>query len=80
MKNITVIKKKANIYRKIKKLYIAMEKKELEVIKEHEPNLYKAVCNVFKDSYEYTRQYRQFCQEMNRKTKDYCQMTIDDFI
>ena len=53
---------------------------ELEVLKEHEPNLYKAVCNVFKDSYEYTRQYRQFCQEMNRKTKDYCQMTIDDFI
>lgn len=53
---------------------------ELEVLKEHEPNLYKAVCNVFKDSYEYTMQYRQFCQEMNRKTKDYCQMTIDDFI
>ena len=53
---------------------------ELEVLKEHEPNLYKAVCNVFKDSYEYTRRYRQFCQEMNRKTKDYCQMTIDDFI
>ena len=53
---------------------------ELEVLKEHEPNLYKAVCNVFKDSYEYTRQYRQFCKEMNRKTKDYCQMAIDDFI
>lgn len=53
---------------------------ELEVIKEHEPNLYKAVCNVFKDSYEYTRQYREFCRQMNRKTKDYCQMTIDDFI
>ena len=53
---------------------------ELEVLKEHEPNLYKAVCNVFKDSYEYTRKYRQFCQKMNRKTKDYCQMTIDDFI
>lgn len=53
---------------------------ELEVLKEHEPNLYKAVYNVFKDSYEYTRQYRKFCQEMNRKAKDYCQMTIDDFI
>lgn len=53
---------------------------ELEVLKEHEPNLYKAVCNVFKDSYEYTRRYKQFCREMNGKTKDYCQMTIDDFI
>lgn len=33
---------------------------ELEVIKEHEPNLYKAVNNIFKDSYEYTRKYNEF--------------------
>jgi 3'-phosphoadenosine 5'-phosphosulfate sulfotransferase (PAPS reductase)/FAD synthetase len=53
---------------------------ELEILKEHEQNLYKAVCNVFKDSYEYTRQYRDFCQKMNRNTKGYHQMSIDDFI
>ena len=33
---------------------------ELEVIREHEPKLYKAVNNIFGDSYEYTRKYREF--------------------
>lgn len=33
---------------------------ELKIIQEHEPNLYKAVCNIFKDSYEYTRKYNEF--------------------
>ena len=40
---------------------------ELEVLKEHEPNLYKAVNNIFGKSYEYTRKYREFCKEMNEK-------------
>jgi 3'-phosphoadenosine 5'-phosphosulfate sulfotransferase (PAPS reductase)/FAD synthetase len=40
---------------------------ELEVIQKYEPKLYKAVCNVFKDSYEYTRQYWKFCDEMSGK-------------
>jgi len=44
---------------------------ELEVLKKHEPKLYRAACNVFKDSYEYSRQYRQYReakeQEKNRK-------------
>lgn len=33
---------------------------ELNIIQEYQPKLYKAVCNIFKDSYEYTRQYRNF--------------------
>ena len=33
---------------------------ELEVIKNYEPKFYNAVNNVFKDSYEYTRAYREF--------------------
>ena len=53
---------------------------ELEVLKEYDPKLYKAVCNVFKDSYEYTRQYRAFCEEMNKKQKKYYQMSLDEFI
>ena len=53
---------------------------ELEATKIYEPKLYNAVCNVFKDSYEYTRQYRQFCDEMNRKSKAYHQLTLSDFI
>lgn len=34
-----------------------------------EPNMYKAVNNVFKDSYEYTRQFRQFIGEMRDREK-----------
>lgn len=36
---------------------------ELEVIKQYEPKLYKAVNNIFADSYEYTRKYKQFVSE-----------------
>lgn len=32
---------------------------ELSVIKKYEPKLYKAVNNIFKDSYEYTRRYNE---------------------
>lgn len=42
---------------------------ELEKTKKYEPKLYKAVNNVFKDSYEYTRKYLQFRQEMKDKEK-----------
>ena len=33
---------------------------ELEVIKNYEPKFYNAVNNIFKDSYEYARAYREF--------------------
>ena len=33
---------------------------ELKVLEEHEPKLYKAVNNVFKGSYEYTKLYQEF--------------------
>ena len=37
---------------------------ELEVIKQYEPKLYKAVNYIFGDSYEYTRKYREFRKQM----------------
>ena len=37
---------------------------ELEVIKQYEPKLYKAVNYIFGDSYEYTRRYREFRKKM----------------
>lgn len=40
---------------------------ELEIIQKYEPKLYKAVMNIFGDSYEYTRAYRKFCEEMDAK-------------
>lgn len=43
--------------------------KELEQIKKYEPNMYKAANFIFKDSYEYTKKYREFCKEMNAKQR-----------
>lgn len=40
---------------------------ELEVIKQNEPKLYIAVNNIFKNSYEYTRAYNKFKNEMEEK-------------
>lgn len=36
---------------------------EMEIIKNYEPKLVIGANNVFKDSYEYTKQYREFCKE-----------------
>ena len=43
---------------------------ELEVIRKYEPKLYKAVNNIFGESYEYTRRYREFCKQMKEKERD----------
>lgn len=43
---------------------------ELAIIKKYEPKLYKACMSVFGKSYEYTRQYREFREEMKRKAKE----------
>ncbi len=50
--------------------------KELQIIQEHEPKLYKAVFNIFGDSYEYTRKYNEFVIENTRTN----QITLFDFI
>lgn len=43
---------------------------ELEITKEYEPKLFMAVNNIFGDSYEYTRKYKEFCKIMNKKNKE----------
>lgn len=53
--------------------------KELEVTRIFEPKLYKAVCNVFKDSYTYTRMYKDFVWNMKRKETS-GQRTIFDYM
>lgn len=40
---------------------------ELEIVKHYKPKLYNAVVNIFKDSYEYTRKYREFRKEIELK-------------
>lgn len=42
---------------------------ELQAIQGYEPKLFKAVNNIFGESYEYTRKYREFYQIMNKKEK-----------
>lgn len=38
---------------------------ELMVLKKYEPKLYKAAVNIFKNSYEYTRKYKEFVKLKN---------------
>ena len=57
---------------------------ELGMITENEPKLYKAVTNIFFDSYEYTRKYRQFKNANKGKkeieeTDEYRQMELFDY-
>lgn len=40
---------------------------ELQIIESFEPRLYKAATNIFADSYNYTRQYLEFREEMKAK-------------
>lgn len=40
---------------------------ELKIMKKYEPKLYKAVCYIFKDSYEYTIKYNEFKERFNNK-------------
>lgn len=44
---------------------------ELQIIEKYEPKLYKAVNNIFGDSYEYTRKYKEFCRKMDEKYGSY---------
>jgi len=54
---------------------------ELKIIQKYEPKLLKAVNNIFKDSYGYTRAYRAFVKENFKNVKKEIdgQMSIDDY-
>lgn len=53
---------------------------ELNVLEEYEPLLHKVACNVFSESYEYTKQYREFVAEHDKKEKSGGQITIDEWL
>ena len=36
---------------------------ELDIVKQFELRMYNGICNIFKDSYEYTKRYREFVKE-----------------
>lgn len=42
---------------------------ELKIIEKYEPKLFIAVNNIFYDSYNYTRKYKEFCKKMNERQK-----------
>lgn len=50
--------------------YLSGLMEELEVAKKYEPNLYKAVCNIFSDSFEYTKQYLTYKEEREKKQRN----------
>lgn len=43
---------------------------DLETIKIHEPKIYNAAIHIFKDSYEYTRMYREYIQKRKSEEKE----------
>lgn len=43
--------------------------RDLSILREHEPNLYRAANHVFGKSYDYTRKYLAFREEMKEKKK-----------
>lgn len=43
---------------------------DLEIVKQYEPQLYKAVINIFGESYEYTRAYREFREEYKKQQRE----------
>lgn len=52
---------------------------ELEAVEKYEPKIYKACMNIFGESYEYTKKYRQFCLERNYQAKQNPdQLTFND--
>lgn len=51
---------------------------ELEVVKQYEPKLYTAACNIFGPSYEYTRRYRQFKERYKAEKRRHWQIGLFD--
>lgn len=51
---------------------------ELEALKKYEPKLYKAACNIFGESYEYTRKYRAFKESWKREKRRGGQIDLFD--
>lgn len=50
---------------------------ERSIIEMYEPKLYKGINNIFKDSYEYTKEYKLFCEKMKVKEKGIEQLSLD---
>lgn len=46
--------------------YNSNYKKELEIIKKYEPQLYQACISVFGQTYEYMDKYREFCEKQKK--------------
>lgn len=51
---------------------------EISVIEHNEPQLSKAIHNIFADTYEYTRKYREFQKKMKKQSKSNGQLSIFD--
>jgi hypothetical protein len=52
---------------KIQKLINRKIEDDLLKVNRYEPNMCKAACTIFKNSYEYTKKYKEFAEDMRRK-------------
>jgi 3'-phosphoadenosine 5'-phosphosulfate sulfotransferase (PAPS reductase)/FAD synthetase len=50
---------------------------EIEACESYEPNLAKAVKNIFRDSYEYTRQFHEFREEMRARESGQMRLSFE---
>lgn len=51
---------------------------EIKVLEEHEPKLHKLATTIFKDTYDYTRKYREFQKFMRQKKREPQQYSLFD--
>lgn len=52
--------------------------RELEIVRQYEPKLYKAACAIFGPSYEYTRKYREFKEKYKAEKRRHWQIGFFD--
>lgn len=52
--------------------------RELEIVRQYEPKLYKAACAIFGPSYEYTRKYREFREKYKAEKRRHWQIGFFD--
>lgn len=53
---------------------------DLQILQRHEPKLYRAAVAIFGESYDYSRQYREFKETERKKEKTGGQQTIFDYM
>ena len=60
--------------------YNSKWERDLEILEQYEPTMARVCKKVFAPSYEYSRKFKEFKEEMNRKERLHGQMELEEFI